>query len=112
MNLAAVIGIPASVAGTAMAQASGSDIDRAKADTAAQRRATTSEIHAEKAAGIGEADGEDHTINDRDADGRQAWDPGSGVTAQPSAAPSEEDAESRQSRDPSGASGGELDITG
>ena len=104
MNLAATTGVPASIAGTAVAQSSGSDLDRAKSNTAAQQRTITSELHAETAAGVGETDGEDHTINDRDADGRQMWEFKSRESAGA--------AKSRQSRDPSGKSGGELDISG
>jgi hypothetical protein len=112
MNLAAATGIPASAAGISLAQVSGSDVDRAKADTAAQHRSFSSEMRAEKAAGIGETDGEDHTIDDRDADGRQAWDPGSGAATQSPSGHSEPELDARQGRDPTGDSGGELDITG
>lgn len=112
MNLAAATGVPASAAGIALAQTSGSDIDRAKANTAAQQRSFSSEMLAEKAAGIGETDGEDHAIDDRDADGRQAWDPGSGAAAHSALRPSEPEPDARQGRDPTGDSGGELDITG
>lgn len=112
MNLTAATGIPASTAGISLAQASGSDIDRAKSNTAAQQRVTASELRAEKAAGIGETDGEDHTIDDRDADGRQAWDSGSGITALAPSGHESPEAEMRQGRDPSGNAGSELDITG
>jgi hypothetical protein len=111
MNVGVVTGIPASFAGIPGAQAGSSDVDRAKTETAAQHRTTTSELHAEKAAGIGEADGQDHEIDDRDADGRLPWELGSGdAIAKPQTASPEID--ERQSRDATGDSGGQLDLTG
>jgi hypothetical protein len=112
MNLTTATGIPASAAGISLAQVSGSDIDRAKTITSAQQRTSESETRAEKAAGIGETDGEDHMIEDRDADGRQAWDPGSGIAAPPPSTHESPESEMRQGRDPSGNAGSGIDITG
>jgi hypothetical protein len=110
MNVGVATGIPASIAGIPVAQASGSDIDRTHADTAAQRSAISAELHAEKAAGIGETDGEDHAIDERDADGRTPWEFG---PAKPAANPqAEEETAQRKSRDVTGESGGQLDLTG
>ena len=112
MNVGISTGIPASIAGIPVAQTSGSEIDRARADTAAQRRTTAAEVLAEKAAGIGETDGENHQTDDRDADGRRVWEFGDGKKVAKPAAEEEEEVIERHSRDVSGESGGQLDLTG
>src|SRR5215204_4214808 len=68
-----------SLAGT-FAQAKGSDVDRAKSESANHRRGVDTVQRAEAAAGIGVTQGDSET-SDRDADGRRLWE----VTAQPSA---------------------------
>lgn len=110
MNIGVVGGIPASIAGSPLAQTSGSDVDRTKTATAAQSRAHASAILADKAAGIGETDGKDHQTEDRDADGRRPWE--FGPPAVGAELHAECDAAERQSRDASGASGSQLDVSG
>jgi len=58
--------------GTPLALGQGSEIDRARHDVAAHLRRTAGDA---KAAGIAAPDGDDHLIDDRDADGRRAWEP-------------------------------------
>jgi hypothetical protein len=93
-----------------VAQSSSSDVDRTRGEAAALRRANAADAQAEKAAGIGETDGEDHETEERDADGRRLWEFGPGKP--PVQAKQEESLEDRQSRDASGESGGQLDLTG
>ncbi len=107
------LGMAGSVAGTHLAQSSGSDNDRAAQDATASARKAATDLHAEKAAGIGETE-QDEGASDRDADGRRLWEAG----------PEEENAEGdkaqdtstqgepRQSRDPTGQCGNTLDLSG
>jgi hypothetical protein len=113
MNVGISAGIPASIAGAPAAQIAGSEVDRAKGETAAQRRAQTSEIKAEQAAGIGATDGEDHTTSDRDADGRRMWE----LPHKANQAPQDTDTATAEpiehhSLDPTGTRGGLLDLSG
>jgi len=109
MSIGPLGGIVGSAAGSPLAQTQGSEPERAQQDAAAAQRRTDSDKKAEAAAGIGEANGEDHETEDRDADGRRLWEP-----------PAEENAEtperptgpSRQSKDATGESGNLLDLSG
>jgi hypothetical protein len=94
----------ANVAGFSLAQAKGSDVDRAHKELGAQRRQIYHERKAESAAGIGEPDGEDHEIADRNADGRRPWE------EQPE--PADTSPESPQGRAPSRETGNLLDLSG
>ena len=76
-----------------------------------QQGDTKSDLQAEKAAGIGETDGDEHDANERDADGRRPWE----IAARAKKTDADQSAESpppRQSKDASGAAGGQLDLTG
>lgn len=109
MSMGPLGGIAGSAAGSPLAQTKGSDVERAKDETAAQQRRVQSEKKAESAAGIGETDGEDHETADRDADGRRLWE------AQPEADKPEADARGenlRKSKDATGQSGNLLDLSG
>ena len=101
-------GVNVSAAGVPLAQTKGSDAERASQDIGAQHRNAVYEQKAEAAAGIGEADGEDHETNERDADGRRPWEfppkkqnPGNDPAERPA-----------HSRDASGDSGNLIDLTG
>ena len=101
-------GVNVSAAGVPLAQTKGADAERATQDVGAQQRNTVYEKKAEAAAGIGEADGEDHETNERDADGRRPWEfhpneqkPGDDPAKDPP-----------QCRDASGESGNLLDLSG
>ncbi len=114
MSLGPLGGVGSSAAGSPLAQTKGSDVERAEQETAGQARRVQADQQADNAAGIGEADGEDHETAERDADGRRLWE----------APPQRQDAETEQleadcspaepprSRDSTGQSGNLLDLTG
>ncbi len=121
MSVGPLGGIAASAAGSSLAQSKGSDVDRAQQDTQAQQRRVHMDKKAESAAGIGEADGQDHEAADRDADGRRLWESmeGDEKTAEESGEESAEESggeaapiEPRQSKDATGDSGNLLDLSG
>jgi len=110
MSVGPMAGIPGSVAGSPLAQTSGSETERAQHDVGAQQRRIQSDQKAESAAGIGETDGEDHETADRDADGRRPWEAPPGPETPP---PADQDASAPpRPQDPSGESGNLLDLTG
>jgi hypothetical protein len=94
----------ANVAGFSLAQVKGADVERAHKDAAAQRRQVYHERKAEAAAGIGEPDGEDLEIADRNGDGRRPWE----EPPQPADAPPE----TPHRRAPSQETGNLLDLSG
>jgi hypothetical protein len=102
--------IGGSAAGTFLAQVRGSDSERAQQDASAQQLRADGQEKTELASGVGQTDGEEHRTADRDADGRRVW--------QFSRPQGEEgdagDDESRHSPtpDPTGQSGGTLDLCG
>jgi hypothetical protein len=101
-------GILNSAAGAPLAQTKGSEVERSQQDQTAQQRQVQGELRAETAASIGETDGEEHQTADRDADGRQLW--------QRSHAHEKADAEvapeAPRSKDVSGQTGSQLDLSG
>jgi len=112
MSLGPLGGIPASAAGSPLAQTVGSEVERAQQDTAARERRVQTDQKADNAAGIGQADGEDHETAERDADGRRLWER---PPQAESADASEEDSlrsERRRSKDASGERGNLLDLSG
>ncbi len=110
MSVGPLGGFAASAAGSPLAQTKGSDVERAQQDAAAQQRQIRSELKAESAAGIGEADGEDHETEDRDADGRRLWEePPAGNSDNSDASGSDKEP---RAKDVSGQSGNLLDLTG
>jgi hypothetical protein len=105
------LGIFGSIAATPAAQR-GADSERVERDTSRQLGDVNNDLQAEKAAGIGETDGDEHGANERDADGRRPWEIGprdKNRTTQPetAAVPT-----NRQSKDLTGTTGIELDLTG
>ncbi len=98
-------------AATPLPQAKGSDADRSVQETAAQKSEQLSDLKAELAAGIGEADGDNRKIEEREGDGRMLW------QASASGNPAITGGESSGtplpcSRDASGNCGNLLDLTG
>ena len=88
-----------------------SDADRAQHDAAAQQSLTHNNLKAEQAAGIGQADGEEHETEDRDADGRRPWElPPKKKDAVADTTASDEPPPHR--KDPSGQCGNILDLSG
>ena len=112
MSMGPLGGIASSAAGSPLSQAKGSDVERAEQDAAAQQRRVQADQKAENAAGIGEADGEDHETAERDADGRRLWEEPQQQQAPDEATPELPARESRLSKDSTGQSGNLLDLTG
>lgn len=104
------LGLIGSIAGTPLAQAKGSDIDRAKADANQQSRAIDSVNRADAAAGIGVTH-EDSQTSDRDADGRRIWEK---FAANKDANDSTDSTlqAPHAAKDPTGQSGTQLDLSG
>ena len=109
MSVGPVGGLAGSVAGTPLAQTAGSEVERAQQATSNQERLVQTELRAQRAGGIGEADGDDHETADRDADGRRPWET---APATPQAGPPQSPAEASQSKDASRQSGNLVDLTG
>ena len=111
------MGFYSSIAATPLAQTQGSDVDRTATEVSGQARQKSNAAKAESAEGIGQPDGEEHASSDRDADGRRLWEKPLGGEA-----PQESDAEATDaseqaptphaSKDASGESGNQLDLTG
>ena len=99
-----------SVAGAPLAQASGSEVQRAKQDATAQQRIVDAAEKAEGAAGIAETDGQNHETNERDADGRRPWEIEAKKQSPEDESPADEQAPP-PSKDTSGQCGGQLDLT-
>jgi hypothetical protein len=107
MSVGPVGGLAGSVAGTPLAQTAGSEVERALHATSNQERLVQTELRAERAGGIGEADGDDHETAERDADGRRPWE------AAPATTPAGGQlAETSQSKDASRQSGNLVDLSG
>lgn len=104
------LGFIGGVAGSPLAQSKGSELERTQHDVAGQERQTEVGRQADTAAGIGAADGEEHQTGDRDADGRRLWEAPLGKKAGADEGPSRV-GESPRPIDPSGQSGGQLDLT-
>jgi hypothetical protein len=98
-----------SVAG-GLPQAHNSTTERTAQHASEQARQATSEHKAESASGVGETE-QDEQASDRDADGRRLWE---GREDKSSAA--EQDAspatDTPKSKDPTGTSGANLDLSG
>jgi hypothetical protein len=73
MSIGPLAALPASVAGQALAQTHGSEVERAAQETGAQQLRVAGERRAEAAAGIGQTDSEGDEAHERDADGRRLW---------------------------------------
>lgn len=110
MNVGPMGGIVGSAAGAPLSQTAGSETERAKADGSAKQRQVDNDQKAENAAGIGQTEG-DEGPTERDADGRRLWE-GEAPTNNADEAPPAESEPPRQVKDPTGQSGGELDLTG
>jgi hypothetical protein len=104
MSIGPTGGIPANAAGLPLAQAKGAT-DHDLQDLALRQRATYYSEKADIAAGVGETDGENHEIADRDADGRLLGEP-----MPNSASPDKKNPP--KSKDPTGECGNLLDLTG
>jgi hypothetical protein len=109
MSIGPLSGIAGSVAGTSLAQTRGSEIDRAQQESTASELRVRGVEKAEMAAGVGQADGDNHQTAERDADGRRLWE----FPQRPAEDESQGDAPHRAPpADPSGQSGNTLDLSG
>jgi hypothetical protein len=99
-----------SVVGTSLAQVKGSDVERTQQDAVGHERRVASGEKAENAAGIAATD-EDSQTEDRDADGRRLWEETAKVDAKQDAADTPPES-AHKSKDPSGQTGNQLDLSG
>jgi hypothetical protein len=90
----------------------GADAERVQQDVTSQQSDAKNDLQAEKAAGIGETDGDEHETNERDADGRRPWELPLNGKKPAADAPKGESPAVRQSKDLTGTTGVELDLTG
>jgi hypothetical protein len=109
MSVGPLPAVAANAAGAPLAQTKGSEIERSQQAAAQSDRRASNDLRAEMAAGIGEADGEDHETAERDANGRRLWEIPAGNKPP---APEETPETARQSKDASGQRGTLLDLTG
>jgi hypothetical protein len=110
MSIGLVGGIASGAAGAPLAQTRGTDVERAQQEASAAALHAAGQQKAETAAGIGEADGQEHQTAERDADGRLPWNirPPEAAAAKPGEPPPPP----VPAKDPSGTSGNLLDLTG
>jgi len=105
-----------SLAGSSLAQTTGTDVLRARQEALAQQGDLEAAQRTEDALGIGETDGEDNQTNERDGDGRTPWRLGRRDPALPPEEIAEEpiadSAVSDAVSDASGERGGQLDLSG
>lgn len=112
MSMVPLGGILGSVAGGALSQSAGSEAERAQRESSAQRGHVDGDQRAERAAGIGETE-HDQESTERDADGRRLWEQ-TNRNAKTDSADGEPSVanQGRQSKDSTGQSGTQLDLTG
>jgi len=104
------LGLIGSLATTPLPQKA-ADAEKTVRDAADQAREVQANRQAEAAAGIGETE-EDSQASERDADGRRLWEQPPAKPPPPEEAAGSEEALPHLSKDPSGESGGELDLVG
>jgi hypothetical protein len=113
MSMVPLSGVTGSAAGTSLSQTKGSETERSQKDSLAQHRQIDADQKSERAAGIGQTE-QDQESSERDADGRRLWEAPSkpGKNAKNNAVSDDPASQARQSKDPSGQSGTQLDLTG
>ena len=109
MSISFVPGIIGSAAGAPLAQSKGSDVEKASHDSGSQQRQTDATEKADAAAGIGQTT-EDQEASDRDADGRKIWEVDEQKNTEEDQAGNASD--KRKSKDATGQSGNQLDLSG
>jgi hypothetical protein len=110
MSVGPLGGIANGAAGAPLAQTKGSELERGQQDSGVQQRQAFGDQRADSAAGIGEADGQDHETAERDADGRRILEKRPGHKPQEPA--TDEAAEPPPAKDVTGQSGNQLDLSG
>jgi hypothetical protein len=112
MTMAPLGGIVSSAAGAPLSQTAGSETERAQKDALTQHRQVDASQQAENAAGIGQTH-EDQESSERDADGRRLWEaPANGGKNKDNKEADAAETVPRQSKDATGQSGTQLDLTG
>jgi hypothetical protein len=106
------LGFFSSIAATPLPQSKGSDADRTAQETAGQTAQASNAAKAENAAGIGQTDGEEHGAAERDADGRRLWEKSPDKKHPVVLSPEATAPTAMQSKDATGESGTQLDLTG
>jgi hypothetical protein len=101
------LGLMGAAAATPLAQRQ-SGTDPAQQEAAAQARQAAGEQKAEAASGIGQTD-QDEAASDRDADGRRIWEISEKARQEPE---EESNLAPPIAKDPTGAAGNQLDISG
>ncbi len=109
MSIGPMPGILGSGAGAPLAQTKGSETDRAAQDAAASERQVHTDEHAADVAGVGQTE-QDEQASDRDADGRLILVESEKKKQDDMSDPPVTD--ERLSKDPTGQSGNQLDLTG
>lgn len=105
------LGIIGGISATPQVQRNAS-ADRASIENTRQQNAAANDQSAVDAAGIGKADGEDHAVGERDADGRLDWQHHGKQPEEKSSEAADDASEPVMSRDITGDSGGTLDLQG
>jgi hypothetical protein len=108
MNVGSMGGVMGSAAGAPLSQTAGSEAERTQKDASASQRQAVHEKKAADAAGIATTE-EDQGASERDADGRRFWE--ASGEKKPDQADDQKDP-TRRAKDPTGASGTTLDLTG
>jgi len=104
-------GMLSSAAGVSLSQSAGSETERTQKDASTQSRVAEADRKAAESAGIGQTQ-QDQESSERDADGRRLWEGPPEAGKKPAASAADAEAHSRQSKDPTGQSGTQLDLTG
>jgi hypothetical protein len=104
------MGIIGSLAGLPLQQSRGSDLEASRQNAAIQARRISAARQSEAAAGVGETE-QDQEVGERDADGRRLWEHSPRPSAE-AERPSAGEATTASSRDASGESGANLDLSG
>jgi hypothetical protein len=111
MSIGPMGNLPISAAGSPLTQSQGTEADRSRQTSAAQQRQAAGDESARQASGIGQAS-QDQEASDRDADGRRLWEKTPRGANQPADDHDEQAAgPPHPPPDPSGESGGTLDVT-
>jgi hypothetical protein len=106
MSVGPLGGLIGSAAGAPLSQTAGSETERSGRESAASERVADALDRAERAAGIGTTE-QDQGTSERDADGRRLWEAPPDKNGDKNSAH-----EPRPSRDATGQSGTQLDLTG
>ncbi len=110
MSMGPIGGVVGSAAGAPLSQTKGAEAERSQRDAATQATTREADKKAEQSSGVGQTQ-EDQGASDRDADGRRLWEaPPDPATDQEEA--STDPSQNSKAKDPTGASGGQLDLMG